>query len=274
MNVRTASPLFLLLLIGAPASLAGDGPQGVVAAYIADELPLMPDDAAWDQVKKHSAVLTPQLITTPRGGGSVKTVDVQAAHDGQRLVIRLGWDDASSDQDVGPDTFRDAVAIGFPVSEFETPPSPFMGDAEHPVNIWQWTADFDAKAQGTGGFGDKYPHTEGVWYFPGDPEVTRQVTGWRGFEAVMELEARGFGTLERKGEQSVSGIGYHADGRWNVVLRRELNTGNARDPYFRAGDETIAIFAVWNGGEGDVSGMKAVTMAWTPFALAPTTGGK
>lgn len=253
----------------APASVAGDAPKGVTAAYV-DDVPLMPDDEAWDDIDAFGVALLPQMIITPRGG-AMMNLDVQAAHDTRTLVIKLTWKDETPDQDVGVDTFRDAVAIGFPVSEFDTPPSPFMGDEKHPVNIWQWTADFDAKAQGQGGFSENYPHTEGVWYFPGDPEVTRNVTGWRGFEAVMELEARGYGTLERKGEQSVTGIGFHEDGKWSVVLRRELTTGNARDPNFRSGDETIAIFAIWNGAAGDVNGMKAVTMAWTPFALAPTT---
>jgi len=234
-----------------------------------------PDDAAWDKISATEIALLPQMIVSPRGGAqTVKNVSVQAVHDGQWLSMRLTWADATPDQVVGVDTFRDAIAIGFPITETETPPSPFMGDAEHPVNIWQWTADFDANARGEGGFAERYPHTEGVWYFPADPAVTRTVTGWRGFEAVAELEAYGFGTLERKSEQNVRGLGIHEDGNWSVVLRRRMATGQPRDPHFRASDETMAIFAVWNGEEGDVNGMKAITMNWTPVTFAPTTGGR
>lgn len=272
---KTALILSLLgvaLLSGAPLAVSGGG---VAVAFTENDVPVSPDDAAWDKIPATEIALMPQMIVTPRGGAqSVKNVTVQAVHDGLWLAMRLTWSDATPDQSVGVDAFRDAIAIGFPITETETPPSPFMGDAEHPVNIWQWTADFDANSRGEGGFAERYPHTEGVWYFPADPAVTRTVTGWRGFEAVAELEAYGFGTLERKSVQNVRGLGLHSDGEWSVVLRRRMSTGQPRDPQFRATDETMAIFAVWNGDEGDVNGMKAITMAWTPISFAPTTGGE
>jgi hypothetical protein len=206
----------------------------------------------------------------PYGGGSVAELSVRAAHDGERISFRFEWADASENRDVGVNRFRDAVSIGFPSREFEMLPSPFMGDAEHPVNIWQWTADFDANAHGHGAFSERYPHTEGVWYFPHDYAVTRQVSAWRGGEPVIELSATGFGTLERKVSQNVFGRGVHRDGRWRVALVREMSTGNPDDTLFRAGERTFAIYAVWDGERREVNGKKSVTMMWVPLELAPT----
>lgn len=198
------------------------------------------------------------------------SVSVRALHNGEAIALRLEWADPSPNRAVGVDTFRDAIAVGFPTRETEIAPSPFMGDVEHPINIWQWTADFDANAKGQGGFAQQYPHTEGVWYFPQDYSATRDVLAWRGNEPVIELVASGFGTLERKVSQNVRGLSQYKDGRWRVVLRRELSTGNPEDTMFRAGGKTHMIAAVWNGSHQEVNGKKSVTMMWTPFGLDPT----
>ncbi len=238
------------------------------ARYLPDGVPFRPDSEVWDLAGEFTTQLIAQTILPPFGGGSVGEVKVRAFHDGQQLAFRFEWADATEDREVGVATFRDAIAVGFPTRLSETLPSPFMGDAEHPINIWQWTADFNANAQGQGGFASRYPHTEGVWYFPQDYGVTREVRAWRGTEPVIELDARGFGTLERKVSQNVLGLGSYDEGRWRVVLRRPLSTGNPGDTLFRPGDTTQVIVAVWDGGKGEVAGMKGITITWLPLQLA------
>lgn len=245
-------------------------PSKIVAVYVAQEIPTDPNASVWRTAQKVRVPLSPQIIVPPRGGGSVTELLVSAVHDGQQLAMRFEWVDTTPDREVGLDRFRDAVAVGFPTRESESLPSPFMGDPEHPINIWQWTADFDANARGQGAFAEKYPHTEGVWYFPQDYAATREVVAWRGFEPVIELTATGFGTLERKVAQGVLGLGEYANGRWTVILRRELSTGNPEDSMFRPSEMTHVIFAVWDGAQKEVNGMKGVTMTWIPFVLQPT----
>ena len=210
------------------------------------------------------------MMIPPHGGGSVTHVKVRAVHDGQQLALRFEWGDSTPNREVGVDRFRDAVAVGFPTRQAERVPSPFMGDPDHPVNLWQWTADFDANARGQGGFAERYPHTEGVWYFPQDSEVTREVRGWRGTEPVIELVATGFGTVERRLSQNVRGVSRYTEGRWEVVLRRALATGNPEETRFRAGESTWVILAVWDGEKREVNGKKSVTMMWTPLTLQST----
>jgi len=244
---------------------------GIRVVYVPDGVPFSPDAQEWQAALVHKVSLSPQIILPPNGGGSVQSVTVRALHDTHYLALRLEWVDATANQEVGVNRFRDAIAVGFPTRQSERLPSPFMGDAEAPINIWQWTADFDANVRGYGGFADNYPHTEGVWYFPQDYEVTREVRAWRGTEPVIELVATGWGTLERKVTQNVLGVSMYRDGHWYVVLRRELATGNPEDTLFRPGETTQIIIAVWDGENEEVNGKKSITMMWAPLTLDATT---
>jgi DMSO reductase family type II enzyme heme b subunit len=116
-------------------------------------------------------------------------------------------------------------------------------------------------------FGERYPHSDGVWIFPQDMAVRRQVRAWRGANPVIEYVARGFGTLTPRLETSVEGTSHYADGRWSVVLRRDLTTSNETDASFVPGEATPFILAIWDGKEDEVNGRKAVTYAWLPAKL-------
>jgi hypothetical protein len=238
--------------------------EEVRVVFVRDGVFASPVDDAWAAIPESTYDLQAQMIAPPVGGGSVTKVSVRATHDGEELAIRLSWADPSADRGVGVNTFRDAAAIGFPVGRPDPAPSPFMGDPEHPVVIWQWAADFDANAEGNSRFGERYPHSEGVWIFPQDMSVRQKVRGWRGKEPVIEYIAQGFGTLTPRMETSVEGISDYRDSRWTVVLRRKLITSNATDAAFVAGETTPFIIAIWDGEEEEVNGRKAVTYAWVP----------
>jgi DMSO reductase family type II enzyme heme b subunit len=148
-----------------------------------------------------------------------------------------------------------------------------MGDPEHPVAIWQWTADLEADALGRGAFAKRYPHTQGVWYFPQDDSVRRKVRAWRGSDPVVEFVATGWGTLTLRESGEVRASSRHTGKGWRVLLRRRLATGNPEHAAFQPGDATQLIVAVWNGSKRDVNGRKSVTLGWTPFALDATVEG-
>jgi hypothetical protein len=255
----------LAISLSALAQSAAAAPlEEVRVVFVRDGVFASPVDDAWAAIPESTYNLQAQMIAPPVGGGSVTKVSVRATHDGEEVAIRLSWADASADRGVGVNTFRDAAAIGFPVGRPGTAPSPFMGDPENPVVIWQWAADFDANAEGNSRFGERYPHSEGVWIFPQDMSVRQKVRGWRGKEPVIEYIARGFGTLTPRMETSVEGISDYRDSRWTVVLRRKLITSNATDAAFVAGETTPFIVAIWDGEQEEVNGRKAVTYAWVP----------
>lgn len=266
MRACSLAVISLLTLAGLAQGAAAqpEAATGVRVVFVRDGVFSSPVDSAWLKIPEATFNLNAQQITPPIGGGSIAKVSVRAVHDGEEVAIRLEWADSSADRGVGVDTFRDAAAIAFPVGRPEVAPSPFMGDANHPVVIWQWAADFDANAEGKSRFGERYPHSEGVWIFPQDLGVRRQVRGWRGTEPVIEYIAKGFGTLTPRTGRSVSGTSDYRRGRWSVVLRRALATGKAEDATFLPGETTPLILAVWNGEKEEVNGRKAVTYAWIP----------
>ncbi len=261
-----------ICLAGAALSLvlahgAGAQPPAldeVRVVFVRDGVYVSPTDPAWEEIPETTYSLQSQMITPPVGGGSVSKISLRATHDAEELAVRLEWADATADRGVGVDTFRDAVAIGFPVGRPTVNPSPFMGDEKHPVVIWQWAADFDADAEGKSRFGERYPHSEGVWIFPQDLMVKSRVRGWRGANPVIEYVARGFGTLTPRIETTVEGESDYKRGRWSVVLRRKLTTRNELDPVFIPGEGSSLILAVWNGSEEEVTSRKSVTYQWIP----------
>jgi hypothetical protein len=263
MRSRSLAAVLLLLLAEGGAAQSAE-PDAVRVVFVRDGIFSSPNDTAWTEIPETTYTLQAQIITAPVGGGSVAKVSVRATHDGEQVAFRLQWSDPSADRGVGVNTFRDAAAIGFPVGRPEVTPSPFMGDDEHPVVIWQWAADFDADAEGKSRFGERYPHSEGVWIFPQDLSVRSKVRGWRGADPVIEYVARGFGTLTPRIEASVEGSSSYEQGLWSVVLRRNLVTATPEDPAFVPGETTSLILAIWDGAKEEVNGRKSVTYAWIP----------
>ncbi len=266
---RTAALAGLAALACLAGSAAAE-PQGLRVVYRADGLPAGPDDARWQELPQTQVELSPQIIVPPKGGGGVASLSLRAAHDGERIAFLLAWRDPTPNREVGVASFRDAAALGFPALASATAPSPFMGDADHPVNIWQWSAELEAEARGEGSFATRYPHTPGVWYFPQDASVTRQVRAWRGVAPVMEFVAHGYGTLRPRPVRNVLASGRWADGTWKVVMRRALETGDPEDAVFRPSEPQNLIAAVWEGSAGDVNGRKSVTLTWIPVQLDST----
>jgi len=76
--------------------------------------------------------------------------------------------------------------------------------------------------------------------------------------AVEDLNAEGFSTLTTQAQQDVAGEGNWRNNRWSVVFKRALKTGDSNDTQFNGGKTPMAI-AIWNGGNKERNGQKAVT---------------
>ena len=76
--------------------------------------------------------------------------------------------------------------------------------------------------------------------------------------AVEDLNAEGFSTLTTQAHQDVDGEGNWRNNRWAVVFKRALKTGDANDSQFNGAKTPMAI-AIWNGGNKERNGQKAVT---------------
>lgn len=220
-----------------------------------------PDPLAetWHTVPPVTVPLLPQNIAAPGiAQASIATVEVRAVHNDQWVAFLLVWQDATHNTAISHDHFSDACAIQLPLKSTAT--SPFMGNAGMPVAILHWKAiwqqDIDDHYQTVK---DLYPNTwqdtdrfgASVAIDAGNPVARPART-----VPVEELVAAGFGTLTTQARQNAQGRGFWKDGRWHVVFTRPLQSQDTQDPRLRAGHETVAAFAVWEGGSRNIGGRK------------------
>lgn len=274
--------------------------SGIRVHYTEQTLTLDPNDDIWNKAEPYSIKLVAQEVTNPLAGGSVPKksiralnkevnfvlnlskkapeVSIKALHNGEKVALQLSWEDKIEDIENAVDTFRDAIAIMFPVNlSSGYNPSPLMGSKGEPVNIWQWRADWQADFDGRRNLGARQPLTQGVWISPVDKILKKEYPGRPSQKATMaEYIAEGFGTLTRQVKQDVSASAKYHNGKWTVVFLRDIKRAEKSDAEFILGKQTFINLAVWNGSESDVNGMKSISLVWTPliFDSAPTHAKK
>ncbi len=165
--------------------------------------------------------------------GAIGSVDVLALHDGRHLAIRLEWADPTENSGMGDnDRFVDAAAVAFPATD--NAPLITMGAPGLWVNAWYWRADD---------------------------------------EGGRHVVAEGLGTSETLDDGLVRARGSWSNGRWQVVITRALRVeGNQPVVQLQARESTSFGVAIWEGGNGERAGIKAVSgFAWLPLDLEPAT---
>ncbi len=147
-----------------------------------------------------------------------------------------------------------------------------MGDAENPVNIWQWRAGWEAAiASGRPDMHDQYASMHVDTYFAGNA-ITASDAGnplaLRPPSSVEDANARGFGTLttQSTAHQNVQGKGVWHDGFWNVLFVRKLKSRSGEDVQLPRGKTVPVAFAVWDGAQRDRNGRKVISN-WYQLAL-------
>jgi len=178
-------------------------------------------------------------------------VTVQALFNDEEIAFRLVWDDPfkdvvhDADQEFDPaelsqlggfssyveandmipralETFRDSVAMQFAVKPPAGTKKPhfFRGSSSDQVHLWVWKADLnEANGQGT---------EEG------------NARGWK--QAIKPQGDDG---------QQVTGEAVWDQGRWSVVMRRPLNTGDKNDVQFEPGVFIPMSLNAWDGSNGE-----------------------
>jgi hypothetical protein len=280
-KTRVLWMLSLVILWGAGALAQ----EGLLAPFVDQDVPLDAVASAplFAQVTPLEIPLLPQIIAVPNGGGTVPHVSVRAMHNGKTLFLQFTWPDARPNSELFKyEEFSDAVAIQFPIMP-GAEASPFMGDAQHPVNIWQWKAAWEADQWRLRDVEQVYPNRHVDFYFEEvyiwDHDLKAAFTPGRAagnllsqsirHSAVEDLVAFGFGTIQSQVRQDVRGAGHWQDGRWIVVMARELITPDPLDVPFQVGATVPFNVAVWDGGNGDRGGQKSVSFNWWKLTLLP-----
>lgn len=243
--------------------------QGLMVGVTTEKLTLDPDAAVWNDAKPLTVSLQEQIIVIPHGGVSMQ-IQARGLHNGKQIAIRVSWQDPQADRVNGVDSFKDAVAVEFPAYISAGTPSPFMGDAANPVNIWHWRADWQADAEGNRNLDVEQPLTAGVYISPNDQNIlkARYPYKYDAAAAAVEYSAAGWSTLTKQKKQNVRARGRYENGSWTVVFLRDLKRQDDSDAEFVPGKQTYVNFAVWNGGRNEVNGKKSVSFMWHPLTLS------
>jgi len=304
----------------------GDGPK-ITSIAIDGDLPIDPAASVWDDAPATEFKVMGQNITIPiLFNPTVSTVNVRSMNNGTWIGWMLEWSDPSDDfMALNTNQFRDAIAVVFPATDAKTFIA--MGGPGTPVNImhwkadWQWDVDMgryqdrqDAYPnmaydlyvgdKGTKETGEGFQGIEGGYndpqnprtpvedvnkmYLPGSAAGNTFSTRDHPRETpIEELVAEGFGTLTPQQHQDSFGKGAYENGMWKVVIARKMVTEDPTDTKFVAGKNTDIAVAVWDGGNREVNGRKAVAL-WHTLAIeggagipagngggtTPTTGGE
>jgi DMSO reductase family type II enzyme heme b subunit len=99
---------------------------------------------------------------------------------------------------------------------------------------------------------------------------------WKNKDAkILDMNAKGFGTLKVQDQQDLKGKGVYQNGKWKVVFSRAVTTGDVNDTQFKPGEFINIAFAIWDGKKDPASGdlkekgsQKAVS-SWWYFRVEP-----
>jgi DMSO reductase family type II enzyme heme b subunit len=243
-----------------------------------------PESPQWDAAPEHPAKLMVQDVTEPRlTKAGVELVNVRALHDGETIVFRLEWVDAT--RDLVPDVGRgsDAAAIQFPLQPGADVPDAAMGQLGKGVQICYWKAvwqdDAERAASGRDRIAALHPNAS-IDHYPAQAagesreEMERRyapaaaagnpiLTARNG--AVQEIVAEGFGSATPAPGQRASGRGVWTNGRWRAAIARPLVEGpDAAN--LQPGQTTYVAFAVWDGAEGH-AGARKMRSGWIRLLL-------
>ncbi len=232
------------------------------AFLIQDEMPKTADDEVWKTISSITIPLSGQVITRPVWPEpTVRALTVRSVHNGTDIAFLLEWQDNTKNDRLTPGTFRDGVAIGFPLGD--APAFFCMGQLDHYINIWHWKADWQSDIDRRAA---RAPEKKegGVRTFE---VIPRRVS------SVEDLIGGGFSTLTTKDKQGrVQGQGFWKDGVWHVMMRRPLlSEEQENEATLVPGRIQTVSFSVWNGENKERNGQKAVA-PWFQLRIDPVAG--
>ncbi|MDJ0269677.1 MAG: hypothetical protein NXY59_03845 [Aigarchaeota archaeon] len=227
---------------------------GLTAKYVDGQLPITsPDSTIWGEVEAKEVELGPQLTAAPwiHPKPSIRSLRVRVIHNGTWVSFLLEWNDATKDDKMLTDTFRDSAAV---MLALQPGAGQCMGTPTAEVVIAHWKADWQRDVNEVfTDISELYPNFWSDWYpfAVGDPPYTlpnlmnlstakEYFAGWYvgnplstplKLTPVETLVAHGWGTLTTYAFQSFIGRGIHDGAKWSVVISRPISPGQADPPW-------------------------------------------
>ena len=215
----------------------------------------VPDDTAdeaWKAAQPMDIRLTGQVIAPPRWQNpSIEMATIQAIANDTEIAFKLTWDDPFKDVKHDPEkelnaaeiqkvglyssyvsandtipraleTFRDSIALQFPVKTPSGTQKPhfFRGESSRQVNLWIWNADLAEQGK--------------------EATIEANARGWRQNPKSQKPDQR----------QVVSKVNWD-QGQWTLVMKRPLVTDDKNDVQFEAGKFIPLTLNAWDGSNGE-----------------------
>jgi len=212
-------------MVGFPVAQAAPAANKTIRVLsVKDADAASPDAAIWKKAPATQVALQPAFAGHPAIVGIPVThkLIAQAVRAGDRLYVKLAWNDSTTNAAIKDTTqFVDGAAVQFPVNG-KASTTPFMGDIHNPVNVWHWSAN---------------GHTENI-------------------------VAKGFGTGTKIHSEGLQSTGMRTDTGWAVVLNRPLKVSPDEGASLSGKGTIPVAFAAWDGANQERDGFKAVTLEW------------
>ena len=239
----------------------------IAAQRVDGPVPADPADERWNDVPEEDIVLAPLWWRDDALVGA----SLSALHDGERLAIRLRWEDDSADyRPFGLTAETDAAALQ--LTTLRVPQLFGMGSERHPANLWHWRALRFEDEAGLLDLLDVTPHMrsdsrrgevrlDAPVYVPTLGEIAPS-------SRADSARASGVGEVERQSDERVAVRARAAAGGWEVVFSRSLERASDEEVQLLPGDQVRVACALWNGSAGDRGGRKSISI-WHTLVLAP-----
>lgn len=201
----------------------------LVDARPAHEIPVTERSAAdlsdptaegWASVPASDVALSSAPSGVPNADDtSIERVHVQAVRSDGTFYVRLQWADPTHNVSAGTPQQFTDAAAVQFPADTSSRPPIAMGGPDNRVNVWYWN--------GNGG--------------------------------TQELLAGGAGTTTAFPSPVVGANATYQDGTWTVVYTRDIEAESANRTDLGSTDTLDVAFAVWNGGNDERAGRKAVS---------------
>ncbi len=205
----------------------------LVAKRVDGPLPTDANNDLWKRADRFFFPLVGQLVREPRlFTPTIDSAFAQALYNDNEIAFLISWNDRVEDKKADAD---DGLAIQFPnvIPTALEKPYFILGDANHPVNLWQW--------QGSKG-------------------------------KIEEANATGLTSIavQKPESQSVQATVTFKNGQYQVVVKRALSTNDtANDIQFVVGKFIPIALSAWDGGMGEGGARRAVSSWYSLYLEQP-----
>ncbi|WP_251330505.1 ethylbenzene dehydrogenase-related protein [Haloplanus pelagicus] len=179
-----------------------------------------PSAPDWSRVPAADVPLASAPSGVPNAGDtSIDRVHVQAARSGEQFHVRLQWSDPTRNVTAGSPRAFPDAAAIQFPVDTSSRPPIAMGGRDNRVNVWYWA----------------------------------------GNGATQELLAGGAGSTTTFQSPTVDANATYTNGTWTVVYTRDVTGASENRTTLDDDDRLDVAVAVWNGGNGERAGRKAVS---------------